>query len=210
MRGPFWNESEGYHFLLFTAVAFTAIVVASLFGGAWAGVPVWAVLTAAAILFYLRRGSGMRGLKTAPAHVGSQDERRILVIALEPLGSEILDEIRRASAGYRAQVIVVCPALVSPVRHWTSDIDGARAQAQWNLDESLDQLREMGIEARGEVGDEDPLRAIEDALRTFGADEIVVSAGSEEAGRAAVQSARERFALPIKRIEAPAQPVGRA
>ncbi len=38
-----------------------------------------------------------------------------------------------------------------------------------------DRLREAGINARGEVGDADPLQAIEDALRTFGADEIVIS-----------------------------------
>ena len=32
---------------------------------------------------------------------------------------------------------------------------------------------------RGEVGDGDPLQAIEDALRTFGADEIVISTHPE-------------------------------
>ncbi len=210
MRSPFFSESEAYRFVLLTVAAFTAIAVASLLGGAWAGVPVWAVLTASAALFYARRGRGRRRLRTAPAHVGGKDERRILVIALETLGGEVLDVIRRASAGSRAQVLVVCPAPVSSVRHWTSDIDGARARAQQALDENLARLREGGIEARGEVGDEDPLRAIEDALRTFGADEIVIWTGPDGIDRAAVEGARERFALPITHVQSRAQAAPRA
>jgi hypothetical protein len=57
---------------------------------------------------------------------------------------------------------------------------------------------------RGEVGDAEPLQAIEDALRTFGADEIVLSTHPE--GRShwleqgLVEEARRRFALPITHI----------
>ena len=97
----------------------------------------------------------------------------------------------------------------SSVRHWTSDIDRARAQAQQALDQNLARLREGGIEARGEVEDEDPLRAIEDALRTFGADEIVIWTGPDGIGRAAVEGARERFALPITHVQSRAQATSR-
>ena len=205
MRAPFWSESEGYEFLLLTVAAFSAIVIASVLGGAWAGVPVWGVLTAAAVTFYARRGTARRRLRTAPAHVGTGEERRILVLALEALGGEALDEVRRASAGRRLQVLVACPAPVSSLRHWTSDVDGARGQARRTLDASLERLRAVGIEARGEIADEDPLRAIEDALRTFGADEIVISARLDPAGRAAATGARERFALPITHAGADAR-----
>ena len=211
MRSPFSSEGEAFHFLLLTVAAFTAIVVASVLGGPWVGLPVWGVLTAAAALFYARRGRVRRRLKTAPAHVGAQDERRILVIVHDTLAGEAVNEIRRASAGYRARALVVCPAPVSSVRHWTSDVDGARAEAERRLDKSLTQLRAAGIEAQGEIGDEDPLRAIEDALRTFGADEIVISTGPEGAERGGVAGARERFALPITHVEAgAAQPAGQA
>ena len=53
MRNPFRSEAEAFRFLLVTVAAFAAIAVASLLGGAWFGVPVWAVLTAAAATFYL-------------------------------------------------------------------------------------------------------------------------------------------------------------
>ena len=106
--------------------------------------------------------------------------------------------------GYRAEVLVVTPALNSPLRHFASDDDGAREQAQERLEQSLGRLREAGIDARGEVGDGDPLQAIEDALRTFGADEVIISTHPEGRShwleRGVVTSARERFAVPITHV----------
>ena len=62
-------------------------------------------------------------------------------------------------------MLVVCPALNSPLRHWASDEDGARAEAERRLGESLAALASAGVEARGEVGDADPVQAMDDALR---------------------------------------------
>ena len=96
------------------------------------------------------------------------------------------------------------PALNSPLRHWASDEDGARVAAQKRLNTSLDRLRSLGIDARGEIGDGEPLQAMEDALRLFGADEIIISTHPE--GRShwlekkVVESARERFAVPITHV----------
>jgi hypothetical protein len=207
MRSPFFSESEGYAFVLFSIAAFAAIAVASLLGGTWAGIPAWGVVTAAAVLFYARRGRGGRQIRTAPAHVGGKNERRILVLVLGVPGGELPDALRRTTLGSAAKLLVVCPTPVSPLRHWTSDTDGARARAQQTLAQSLALLQQEGIDARGEVGDEDPQRAIEDALRSFGADEILVWSGVEK-GRsvaAAVGRARQRFALPISQLQSPPQ-----
>ncbi len=205
MRSPFRSEAEALRFLLLTVAAFAAITIASLVGGVWAGVPVWGVVTAGAAFVYLRRGRLERTVRTAPAHVGAADERQILVIANEtPADARVVREIERAAAGYRKQVHVVCPALISSVRHWTSDVDGARAQAEQRLDQSLNRLRAAHIEAQGEIGDEDPLLAIENALRRFGADEIIISTGRESGSnrleRDVVRRARERFALPVTHV----------
>jgi len=81
---------------------------------------------------------------------------------------------------------------------------GARAAAQERLEKSLAQLAAAGVEARGEVGDGDPLQAIADALRTFGADEIIISTHPEGRSnwleRGIVEHARERFAVPITHV----------
>ena len=61
-------------------------------------------------------------------------------------------------------------------------------------------MRAAGIDASGEIGDGDPLQAIEDALRTFAPDELVISTHPEGRShwleRDVVSGARERFALP--------------
>jgi hypothetical protein len=136
---------------------------------------------------------------------GPADERRILVIANETVGgAPLLDRIRELSSEENARVLVVTPALNSPLRHLASDEDQARAAAQERLDRSLATLRQNGVEASGQVGDGDPLQAIEDALRTFGADEIVISTHPEGRSnwleRGVVENARRRFAVPIHHV----------
>jgi hypothetical protein len=203
VRNPFRSEVEAFHFLLLTVAAFAAIALASLLGGPRAGLPVWGLVTGASAFFYLRRGRAERPVRTAPAHAGAGDQRRILVVANETLAdARLAGEIQRAAAGYSKQVRVVCPTLTSPASHWASDVDGARARAQQRLDQTLSQLHEVGIQAQGEIGDEDTLQAIEDVLRTFSADEIIISTnpGAGRLDRDVVSRARERLALPITHI----------
>jgi hypothetical protein len=106
--------------------------------------------------------------------------------------------------GVDEQVLVVVPALNSPLRHWASDEDDARAAAATRLEQSLGRLKEAGVDAAGQVGDGDPLQAMEDALRTFGADEIVISTHPEGKShwleRGVVEKARERFMVPITHV----------
>ena len=203
-RNPFRSEAEAYRFLLMTVGYFALIVVAASIA-TWLGVVVFAALTAIGIGLWMRTRSNEPVVKTVVPRLGAEDERRILVIANETVGGEELREILRSKAeGVHEQVLVVCPALNSAVRHWASDEDGARAAAQQRLDRSLARLQEDGIQAWGEVGDGDPLQAMEDALRTFGADEIVISTHPEGRSnwleRNVVGSARERFDVPITHV----------
>jgi hypothetical protein len=203
-RNPFRSEAEAYRFLLLTVGYFALIVAASVIA-TWLGVVVFIALTMAAAWVWLRGRSNEPVQAAAIPRPSGEDERRILVIANETVGGEALLSILRSKAeGVNEQVLVVCPALNSQVRTWASDEDGARAAAQQRLDASLAQLRRLGVQARGEVGDGDPLQAIEDALRTFGADEIVIS--THPAGRSnwlehnVVGAARERFDVPITHV----------
>jgi len=205
VRNPFRSEAEAYRFLLLTIGYFGAILIATLAGGKWVGLAIFVGLTLAGLYWFFRRGESERPVQTAPRRRGGEDERRILVIANETVGGATLREtIRERTAGYRANVLVVSPALNSPLKHWVSDEDAARAEAQQRLGASLARLRESGVEAEGEVGDGDPLQAMEDALRTFGADEIVISTHPEGRSnwleRGVVTGARERFAVPITHV----------
>jgi hypothetical protein len=204
MENPFRSEAAAYRFLLLTVGYFGTIAIAAVINR-WAGLAVFVVLSAIGLWIYLRRGEPQAQMRrTTPRH-GADDERRILVIANETVGGQpLLEEIHKHTEGIRGHVLVVSPALNSPLRHWMSDEDPARAKAQERLARSLARLREEGIDAEGEVGDSDPLQAIEDALRTFGADEVIISTHPEGRSnwleRGVVSGARERFDLPITHV----------
>jgi hypothetical protein len=204
MINPLRSEAEAYRFLLLSVGYFAAIVVAALAVGPWAGLIVFLALTAAGVV-YLVRARRAEPPRTVLARRGAEDVHRILVIANETVGGERLrEEVHRRSEGKEEQVLVICPALNSPLRHWASDEDGARAEAQERLNASLARLRSQGIDAKGEIGDAEPLQAIEDALRLFGADEIIISTHPEGRShwleKGIVQDARERFAVPITHV----------
>ena len=130
---------------------------------------------------------------------------RILVVANETVGGRTLrDAVRERAMLRTTEVLVVAPALNSHLRHWTSDEDGARDLARQRVDTSVAGLAATGLRVRGVVGDAEPLQAIEDALREFGADEIVISTHPE--GRShwleqgLVDEASRRFTLPITHV----------
>jgi hypothetical protein len=203
MRNPFRSEAAAFRLVWLSLVYFGLIVFAAAIA-AWLGLVVFLVLTAVAV--WLIRG----GAREAPARVhverdGAEGERRILVIANETVGGQELRElIEQLSAGVREEILVICPALNSRLRHWASDEDPARAAAQGRLHASIATLADEGIHARGEIGDADPLQAMEDALRTFGAEEIVIS--THPPGRShwleqgVVERARERFDVPVHHV----------
>jgi GABA permease len=203
MRNPFRTEAEAFKLVWLTIVYFALIVIASVIN-TWLGLGVFIGETAIVLWWLLTRGPKEQPVpQSPPPH--PEGERRILVIANETVGgSELLDEIRRRAEGVNEKVLVVSPALNSPIRHWVSDEDQARAAAQTRLEESLAAMRAAGVEASGEIGDADPLQAIEDALRTFAPDEIVISTHPEGRSnwleRGVVDRARERVTIPVRHV----------
>jgi GABA permease len=204
VRNPIRSEADAFRFVLLTIGYFVLIVIGSIIN-VWLGVVVFAVLTAGALWWFLmRRTDAEAPVRQAPAP-SPPEQHRVLVVANETVGgAQLLDTIRERIAGKDARVLVVCPALNSPLRHWASDEDEARGKAQERLDASLRTMQGAGIQARGEIGDGDPLQAIEDALRTFRPDELIVSTHplgkSHWLERGVVESARERFALPLTHV----------
>jgi hypothetical protein len=131
--------------------------------------------------------------------------RRILVIANETVaGRELCQEISSRAGGDDADVLVVAPALNTRLRYILADVDGAREAAEGRLRASLEELASAGVRARGAVGDSDPMRAIEDALFEFDADEIVISTHPPERSnwleKKLLQRAGERFDKPITHV----------
>ena len=203
MRNPFKSEAEAFQLVLLALGYFGLIIIAAAINR-WVGVAVFAVLTLVAVLWIVR-ARREPPVRRAPQQQSAPGERRILVIANETVGGASLrEEIRRRAEDYDERVRVICPAVMSAVKFFASDEDAARAKAQDRLDHSLSRLREIGVNCEGEVGDADPLQAIEDALRTFGPDEIIISTHPEGRShwleRGVVRGARERFDVPITHV----------
>jgi universal stress protein family protein len=205
VKNPFRSEAEAYRFVLGTVVYFAAIVIATAVGGRWWGLGVFVVVTVAVLLWVFRREVRERPVLAPSRDRSVEGERRILVVANETVaGGALRDAIKAAAEGGRANVLVVSPALNTKLKHWTSDEDQARAAAEDRLARSCRELERLGIGARGEVGDADPLQAIEDAQRTFGAEMIIISTHPEGRSnwleRGVVSGARERFTVPITHV----------
>jgi GABA permease len=203
VRNPFRSEADAFRFVWLTIGYFALIFIGSLIN-VWVGVAVFVVVTAVALRWFLRRDAPEAPVKQVPA-ASPPGEYRILVVANETVGGpELLSEIRERSKGRAARVLIVCPALNSPLRHWVSDEDEARAAAQDRLDGSLGSMRAVGLDASGEIGDGDPIQAIEDAVRTFRPDELIISTHpvgrSHWLERGVVEKARERFDLPVTHV----------
>ena len=204
MRNPVRTEAEAFSFVIVVGLLALAVGIAAWLGGGWVALGVFLGLG-------LGVGVGLF-LKSEPKtrekpvwERRTAERRHILVVANETCaGKALCDEIRYRARGYDADVLVIAPALSSQVRYWTSDVDGGRADARTRLDGSLTALAAAGVPAHGEVGDADPLQAIEDGLRTFGADEIIISTHppgrSNWLERDVVRRARELYDLPITHV----------
>jgi GABA permease len=132
-------------------------------------------------------------------------KHHLLIVANETVeGSALIDTVREIALSHDADVFVVAPALNSRLRHWMSDSDAAHAAAEARLAGCLTRLRAAGVRAVGEVGDADPMRAIEDAIHVFPADEIVIGTHPEERSNwlahDLVGRACARWSLPVAHV----------
>jgi hypothetical protein len=132
--------------------------------------------------------------------------RRVLVIANETCAARgVVDEVRYRG-GPGAEVMVVAPALArGRLEHWlSSDSERRRADALERLDASVTAFTDAGIPAQGALGDADPMQALDDALRTFDPDEVIISTHPPQRSnwleRQVVAKARERYRLPITHV----------
>ena len=131
--------------------------------------------------------------------------RRILVLANETLsGGELRGQLTKMDREQDSEVFLICPALATRAQFFVSDRSGAIRAAQARLEQTLAALNANEVAATGQIGDSDPLLALEDGLRQFKADEIVIATHPPERSnwleKKVVDKARERFDLPITHI----------
>src|SRR5437868_11653528 len=129
---------------------------------------------------------------------------KVLVVTSEAISAQQLRDALGSADGDPSdlEVMVVAPALAdSALQFWMSDADDAIARAEEVRQESIERLGEEGVSASGDTGEADPYTAIEDALKTFDADRIVLFThqGEDQRYREDIDKddIAERFGRPV-------------
>jgi hypothetical protein len=130
--------------------------------------------------------------------------KKILALVSEAVSGEALKKAVGAERAEAAEVLVVAPALNTRRHFLFSDVDGAIERADEVQEETVERMEEQGVDAAGDTGESDPLLAIQDALQTFPADEIVLFTHPDGAQNwleeGLVEQVRDRFGKPVEHI----------
>lgn len=205
MHNPLRSEADAFRWVVVIGVAAASVILLALLIRPVVGA-IWGALLigfGAGLAYRSSRGSLPRSVEVTR---GRDGRHRMLVVANETVGGEaLLDEIRGRCKDRDCEILVVTPALAgSRAEHWASDVDEALELARQRMELSLLAIGELGLKARGEIGDSDPNVAIENALGAFAADEIVISTHPPHRSRwlehGVVERARDEIDLPITHV----------
>ena len=134
---------------------------------------------------------------------------RIVVVANETVGGRaLIDSVKQHAEDAHErnepfEVFVVCPQN-QPKSGYVIYDESVRSAAENRLQTTLAQLREIGIDAKGEVMDPDPYAATTDAVDHFGADQIIISTHPETRSgwlrKHLVDRLKEETGLPVEHV----------
>jgi len=208
MRNPIRSETDAFYLALGSAALIGVSLVLSalvdplvggaLFAGGLIGAFVWEVSKDPDRRRPLREAAaqGRRG--------ASATGRGVLVVANRTLQGQELAAILRDRAR-DAELRVIAPILVSRAHYIASDVDQELSEARERLAAALGWLKDEGFEASGKVGDPNAaFGAVEDELRQFAADEVVISTfapgKSNWLETGIVERLREELDIPVTHV----------
>jgi hypothetical protein len=183
---------------LIIAVICTAVAAAMALSGtelgAGLGMAVGALAATSLIVFAARAKPAGR-LEVAPSEDAGH---RVLVLAVAeatPAAAERIADI----TGSPSDVRLVVPVPSHRLDRWLSAEDDARHEAEARLARSAGVLVAAGLPVSGSVGDPDAAQALEDELRGYPADEVVLLTDGDRDPLGKVES---RLGLPLRRVSA--------
>jgi hypothetical protein len=182
-----------------------AILVPTLGGfvlaGPALGLPMGTLVAAAAVYLAVRYEPKRTIRSAAAADAG----RHVLVALSRPVeGTEAVERIALAVGGEEGgELLVLAPAHTGFLDRWASDVGPARDEAQRKLVISVASLAAAHLDPRAQVGDADLVQAVEDALQTFPATEVILATGPDREdphGARAAQELESRLEVPFERL----------
>jgi hypothetical protein len=106
-----------------------------------------------------------------------------------------------------SEILVITPILVSRLRWLASDTDRARYEADERLEVVLGHVEALApdTEVQSQIGDEEPLTAFDDAIRTFRPDHMLIALRSADHDawqeRGLMDALRSAFHIPMTVFE---------
>jgi hypothetical protein len=125
---------------------------------------------------------------------------KVLIVASEPVDEEVVDLLPDDEV---EEVRVIAPTLPgSAVRYWLNDTDAALVRAQKVATESVESIDDAGFPVSADPPtDDQPEVSIDDALRDFNPDRVLVlkHSSDEEAYRedSLVEEIQEQTDVPV-------------
>jgi hypothetical protein len=136
--------------------------------------------------------------------------RALLVIDEEVSGEDLTRSLLDHLEDGLGEVFVVAPALPdSKLDLLMGSVDEAIPPAKERLEATIAQLRDAGLEARGEVGDSDPIQAMSDEIVKFDPEQVILVShadGETPAENELLRHVEGNFAVPVLQIVVSAEP----
>lgn len=181
MRNPVRSETDAFYVAWGSALLIGAAIALGVLAAPLVGVALIVGALVAVLIweFATQDPDRRRPLKEAASQgkrAPSGARRAVLVIANRTLGGHELRAQMTDRATEGAELRLVVPVLPSRVHYIATDVDQELHEARERLADALDWCQENGLRATGRVGD--PIggfSVVEDELRSFAADEVIVS-----------------------------------
>jgi hypothetical protein len=170
-----------------------AMALAGSFG-AGLGMAVGAIAATSVIVFAARS----KPQPTLEVAAGDEDGHRVLVLAIAEATPAAAQQIADIT-GSPSDVRLLVPVPSHRLDRWLSAEDQARHEAEAQLARSAGVLVAAGLPVSGSVGDADPAQALEDELRGYAADEVVLLTAGQRDPLGKIES---RLGLPLRRVSA--------
>jgi hypothetical protein len=174
------------------AAAVAAAMALSSSIGAGLGLAVGALAVTALVVFAVRARPRERVEVAKDAGSG----RRVLVLATDEVTADAAERVEKLAAG-ADDVRLLIPLPSHRLERWLSAEDDARAEGERRLAHSAGALVAAGLPVSGSLGDHDPAQALEDELRDYAADEVLLLSEGDDDPLAELKG---RLELPLTRV----------
>lgn len=185
--------------LIIAAIGVPIVAAMAAAGSFGAGLGMAAgALAATTVVVFAARAKPQPTLEVAR---GDETGHRVLVLAVAeatPASAQRIADI----TGSPSDVRLLVPVPSHRLDRWLSAEDNARHEAEARLARSAGALVAAGLPVSGSVGDADPAQALEDELRGFAADEVVLLTDGAKDPLAKIEP---RIGLPLRRVAVEAE-----